>query len=104
MKASKQPKLVGGKGDIKISLTTTQPVTYSWENIEIYLETNQGNCFKRQPPVQKRILDNGKVLTLTDLFKSLLMTLIYYFQLPDVSAQANSWLLWEPLELERRLF
>lgn len=63
LKASIQPELVGRKENFKISMTTTQPVTYSWENIEIYLETKQGNCFKRLPSVQKRILNNGEVIT-----------------------------------------
>lgn len=51
-----------GKGlkETAVSMATTQPVTYSWENIEVYLEMKQGNIFKRLPPVQKRILDNGK--------------------------------------------
>lgn len=63
MKPGKQPKLTFAvKEDVTVSLTTSQPVTYSWENIEIYLETAQGNCFKRLPPVQKRILDNGTFL------------------------------------------
>uniref|UniRef100_A0A0P6HCD3 Protein white n=1 Tax=Daphnia magna TaxID=35525 RepID=A0A0P6HCD3_9CRUS len=53
-----QKRLSNGKDDFAVAFTTTQPVTYSWENIEIYLETSQGNCFKRSPPVQKRILDN----------------------------------------------
>lgn len=56
-------RLTRSKDDFAVAFTTTQPVTYSWENIEIYLETSQGNCFKRSPPVQKRILDNGKCLT-----------------------------------------
>lgn len=60
LKSSNQPKLVSGKDEFTVSLTTTQPVTYSWENIEVYLETTQGNIFKRMPSVQKRILDNGK--------------------------------------------
>ena len=45
--------------NVTINLAPSQPVTYSWENIEVYLEISQGNCLKRLPPIQKRILDNG---------------------------------------------
>ena len=50
--------------DVKISVRPpSQPVTYSWENMEVYLEIAQGNCFSRMrnktPPIQKKILDNG---------------------------------------------
>ncbi|XP_057379243.1 protein white-like [Daphnia carinata] len=57
MESSRKSSL-GEKKDSSITLRRSQPVTYSWENIEIYLEKKQGNCFKRQPPIQKRILDN----------------------------------------------
>lgn len=54
-------KLSAGTEDVTtITLAPSQPVTYTWENIEVYLEISQGNCFKRLPPIQKRILDNGK--------------------------------------------
>ncbi|XP_046656190.1 protein white-like [Daphnia pulicaria] len=36
---------------------TFQSVTYSWENIQIELETNHGHCFNRVSSVQKQILD-----------------------------------------------
>uniref|UniRef100_A0A0P5P266 Protein white n=1 Tax=Daphnia magna TaxID=35525 RepID=A0A0P5P266_9CRUS len=57
LKSSRRSSL-GEKKDSSFSIKRSQPVTYSWENIEIYLEKQQGNCFKRQPPIQKRILDN----------------------------------------------
>jgi hypothetical protein len=56
-KSNKQQR--NGKKDFTVSFTSSPPATYSWENIEIYLETSQGNCFKRSTPIQKRILDNG---------------------------------------------
>ena len=44
-------------------MSNALPVTYSWENIEVFLDIPQGNCFSRMqnktPPIQKRILDNG---------------------------------------------
>ncbi|KAI9551443.1 ABC protein [Daphnia sinensis] len=55
---SSRKSSLGEKKDSSFTLKRSQPVTYSWENIEIYLEKQQGNCFKRQPPIQKRILDN----------------------------------------------
>ena len=66
------------KGDHVISsLAVAQPVTYSWENIQVYMETKPGNCFtrlcKRSPPVQKRILENGK------------QTSVRYFKLINIS-------------------
>lgn len=49
--------------ELSTSLSTV-PVTYSWENISVYLETKPGNVFSRlcknSPPIQKRILDNGQ--------------------------------------------
>jgi hypothetical protein len=36
-----------------------QPATYSWENLEIEVETNSRSCFNRLTSVQKKILDNG---------------------------------------------
>jgi len=49
-----------GKDDFMVPMTASQPVTYSWENIEVYLEIPQGGFFNRRktPPIQKRILDN----------------------------------------------
>lgn len=40
---------------------TTQPVTYTWENIEVETDVVQGNCFNRRkkPTIRKRILDKG---------------------------------------------
>jgi len=53
-----------GKDDFMVPMTASQPVTYSWEIIEVYLETPQGGLFSRgkTPPIQKRILDNGQDL------------------------------------------
>lgn len=49
--------------ELSSSLSTT-PVTYSWENVSVYLETKPGNALtrlcKKSPPIQKKILDNGK--------------------------------------------
>ena len=44
---------------------TSQPVTYTWENIEAEAEIVQGNCFnrKKKPTIRKRILDNGNYFT-----------------------------------------
>jgi len=49
-----------GKDDFMVPMTASQPVTYSWENIEVYLEIPQGGLLSRRktPPIQKRILDN----------------------------------------------
>jgi len=48
------------RDDFMVPMTASQPVTYSWENIEVYLEIPQGGFFSRKktPPIQKRILDN----------------------------------------------
>ena len=44
---------------------SSQPVTYSWENMTVFHETTPGNCLtrlcKKSPPIQKKILDNGNV-------------------------------------------
>ena len=37
----------------------SQPVTYTWENIEVETNVVQGNCRNKQV-TKKRILDNGK--------------------------------------------
>lgn len=48
---------------INLTMTPSQPVTYSWEDMTVFYETVPGNCFsrlfKKSPPVQKKILDNG---------------------------------------------
>lgn len=62
-----------GKGakETAVSMMVTQPVTYSWENIEVYLEIKQGNIFKRLPAVRKRILDNGYIALLNESMRNL---------------------------------
>jgi hypothetical protein len=51
------------QNEIAISMSNTVSVTYTWENIEVFIDIPQGNCFSRMknktPPIQKRILDNG---------------------------------------------
>ena len=46
-----------------VSMAANQRVTYTWENMEVFLEVKQGNPISRLcknlPPIQKRILDNG---------------------------------------------
>jgi hypothetical protein len=39
---------------------TSQPVTYTWENIEAEVDVVEGSCRKKQT-TRKRILDHGKI-------------------------------------------
>ena len=45
-------------------MTTDQRVTYTWENMQVFLEEQQGTCCsrlcKKSPPVHKNILHGGK--------------------------------------------
>lgn len=66
-----------GKAEFSVSIVATQPVTYSWESIEVYSETRQGNCFKRQPTAQKQILDNGRIYILHTRFPVISLTETY---------------------------
>jgi len=44
---------------------TSQPVTYTWENIEAEVEVVEGSC-RKKTTTRKRILDHGKKLSVKD--------------------------------------
>jgi len=37
----------------------TEPVTYTWKNIQVTLDIDQGSCFKKGQTIRKTILDDG---------------------------------------------
>ena len=41
--------------------TTSQPVTYTWENIGVEAEVVEGSC-RNKKTTRKRILDNGMLI------------------------------------------
>ena len=43
-----------------VSAVPTDPVTYTWKNIEVTLDLVQGNCCKKGQAVRKTILNNGR--------------------------------------------
>jgi ABC-type bacteriocin/lantibiotic exporter with double-glycine peptidase domain len=51
-----------------------QPVTYSWEDIKIELETHQhlDSCLNREHSVRKNILDNGMFCCLINIYEFIL--------------------------------
>jgi hypothetical protein len=64
---SQQPELRKNGTDEVLTVSSSfssQPVTYSWENITVFHETTPGNCLtrlcKKSPPIQKKILDDGE--------------------------------------------
>jgi hypothetical protein len=74
-----------GKDEIGISMSNALPVTYSWENIEVFLDIPQGNCFSRMqnktPPIQKRILDNGIINKIRNVIAIKMSLIIIYFKI-----------------------
>ena len=56
-------KLEHGTTDLKSSVPIDQQVTYTWDNINVSVNIQQGNLIsrlcKKTPPIQKRILENG---------------------------------------------
>ena len=56
-------KLENGTTDLKSSVPIDQQVTYTWDNINVSVNIQQGNLIsrlcKKTRPIQKRILENG---------------------------------------------
>lgn len=54
---------------VSLSNPSNMRVTYTWENMEVYINIPQGNPIsrlcKKIPPVQKKILSNGISSTLS---------------------------------------
>lgn len=58
--ANKETALEFSSQHVK-GVLTTQPVTYTWENIEAEIDIVEGRCRKKQT-THKRILDYGRTV------------------------------------------